>query len=131
VSLRSNFNWLGEDLVLAIHEAQIAQHGGASGVRDLGLLASALARPKQAATFAHPTVPELAALYTLGIIKNHPFVDGNKRVGTVLLDVFLEDHGYEVVVSDEELLSTVVALAAGKMSEETFVAWVTERTREM
>ena len=71
-----------------------------------------------------PDVPELAALYALGIIKNHPFVDGNKRVGTVLLEVFLEDNGYELVVTDEELLDAIMSAAAGGTSEKAFKSWV-------
>ncbi len=124
MSSRSDYRWISEDVVLAIHEAQIDEHGGLTGVRDPGLLASALARPRNAAAHGRPDVPELAALYALGVIKNHPFIDGNKRVGTVLLDAFLEDNGYELVVTDEELLDAIMSAAAGETSEKVFVSWV-------
>jgi death-on-curing protein len=127
VSSPSDYRWISENVVLAIHEAQIDEHGGSTGVRDLGLLSSALARPQNAAAYAKPDIPELAALYALGVIKNHPFIDGNKRVGTVLLELFLEDNGYELVVIDESLLNAITTVAAGDMSEEQFVAWVRAR----
>lgn len=118
--------WFEEDVVLAIHEAQIAEHGGEAGVRDLGLLLSALARPQNAALYAEPDIPELAALYALSIIQNHPFVDGNKRVGAVLLDGFLELNDLNLQVSDPELVTTILGVAAGSLSEERFIEWVRE-----
>jgi death on curing protein len=129
--LQNNFCWLDEDVVLAIHEAQIAEHGGATGVRDLGLLASALARPQNAAAYSDADVADLAALYALGIIKNHPFVDGNKRVGTVLLETFLELHDNELAVADDDLLSVIFALAAGEVSDADFTMWVREHARRV
>lgn len=121
---QNNFNWIDRDVVLAIHEAQIAEHGGSSGVRDLGLLTSAIARPQNAAAYSDIDVPGLAALYALGVIKNHPFVDGNKRVGTVLLELFLEDNGYGLAAGDAELLEVTLAVAAGGISDEDFAGWV-------
>lgn len=115
--------------MLAIHDAQLAEHGGAVGVRDPGLLKSALDRPKNAEAYSDIGVPALSALYTLGIIKNHPFVDGNKRVGAVLLETFLEDHGYELNASGPDLLATIVAVAASKLSEADFIAWVNSHAR--
>jgi death-on-curing protein len=122
--LPSSFNWLDLDVVLAIHEAQIAEHGGETGVRDPGLLESAIARPQNAVAYSSPTVAELAALYALGIIKNHPFVDGNKRVAAVVLETFLELHGRALICSDEELVATIRDIAAGNMSEAAFKDWV-------
>jgi len=127
VSSRSDYRWISESVVLAIHEVQIEEHGGSAGIRDLGLLSSALAKPRNRAAHAAPDVPELAALYALGVIKNHPFIDGNKRVGTVLLELFLEDNGYELTVTDEDLLHAITAAAAGDMPEEQFIAWVRAR----
>ena len=127
MSSPSDYRWIAEDVVLAIHEAQIDEHGGSTGVRDPGLLTSALGRPRNAAAHGKPDVPELAALYALGVIKNHPFVDGNKRAGTVFLEVFLEDNGYELVVTDEELLHAIMSAAAGETSEEAFISWVRAR----
>jgi death-on-curing protein len=126
VSSQNNFGWLDEDTVLAIHEAQIAEHGGAPGVRDSGLLASALARPQNAAAYSDADAPTLASLYALGIVKNHPFIDGNKRVGAVLLETFLELHGFELAATDEEFLEVMLAAAAGTIADETFSTWVRE-----
>jgi death on curing protein len=125
--LPENVNWLTTPLVLAVHEAQLAEHGGASGIRDAGLLESALARPRNAASYADADVISLAALYALGIIRNHPFIDGNKRVATVLLETFLELHGYTLAASDAELLAQIMALAASELSDEAFTAWVRDR----
>ncbi|MBV8368455.1 MAG: type II toxin-antitoxin system death-on-curing family toxin [Candidatus Eremiobacteraeota bacterium] len=122
-------DWLSTALVLAVQEAQLAEHGGARGIRDAGLLESALARPQNAAAYANPDVPELAALYALGIIRNHPFVDGNKRVATVLLETFLELHGYALAASDAELFSEIMALAASEVGDDAFTAWVRQHSR--
>jgi death-on-curing protein len=129
VSSQSEHRWITEDVLLAIHEAQIDEHGVSTGVRDPVLLASSLARPQNAAAHGAPDIPELAALYALGVIKNHPFVDGNKRVGTVILEVFLEDNKYTLFASDEELLNAVIALAAGDISEQKFISWVRAHAR--
>ena len=123
MSSRSNFVWIDDAVVTAIHEAQIAEHGGTLGVRDRGLLASALGRPQNAAAHSDADVPELAARYALGVIKNHPFLDGNKRVGAVLLELFLDLNGYELVVGDGEMLTVIVAVAAGRMTDEAFIDW--------
>lgn len=120
MSSQSEYRWIAADVVLAIYEAQIDEHGGSSGVRDPGLLAAA---------HGAPDVPELAALYASGVIKNHPFVDGNKRVCTVILEVFLEDNKYALFASDEELLNAVIALAAGDISEQKFISWVRAHAR--
>jgi death on curing protein len=129
--LQNNFCWLDKDVVLAIHESQIAEHGGASGVRDLGLLESALARPQNAAAYSDVDVADLAALYALGVIKNHPFVDGNKRVGTVLLETFLELHEHELAAGDDDLLAMILSLAAGEVSDANFTTWVREHARRV
>ena len=121
--------WLEHALVLAVHEAQLAEHGGATGIRDRGLLESALARPLNAAAYRTPDIPALAALYALKIIRNHPFVDGNKRVGTVLLETFLEVNGYVLTGSDTDLLATILAVAANAMSEDVFTGWVRDNAR--
>ena len=122
----SSPKWLDEDVVLAIHEAQIAEHGGATGIRDRGLLLSALSRPRNAALHSKAALSELAALYALGVIKNHPFLDGNKRVGAVLMSVFLELNGSELVATDEELVRAILGIAAGVMPDERFIEWVAE-----
>lgn len=112
-------------MVLAIHDAQIAEHGGAAGVRDLGMLESALARPRNAASYeSDASIPQLAALYALGVIRDHPFIDGNKRVGLVLLELFLALNGYELRASDAQCYETIVSAAGGDYSEGQLLAWV-------
>lgn len=120
----SEFFFLDEAVALAVHEAQLAEHGGAKGIRDEGLLNSALARPRNAAAYEEADAARLAALYALGIIRNHPFVDGNKRVGTVLLETFLDLNGYALEATDEDLLATILAVAAHEIADDDFTAWV-------
>jgi death on curing protein len=121
--------WLSRQTVLAIHDEQLAEHGGAVGVRDEGLLESALARPLNRASYGNPDVPELAALYAIAIARNHPFVDGNKRTAYVALESVLELNGCEFPVSDRDAVIATLALASGKMSDEEFIAWVRSNTR--
>ena len=110
--------WIDERDVLAIHDRLLAQHGGATGVRDLGLLQSALARPRQHHAYAKTVdVIAMAALYTAGIVRNHPFVDGNKRTGFVVGVLFLELHGFDFKASEEDATQAVMALAAGTLDE--------------
>lgn len=127
----NDVNWIGEDVVLAVHEAQIAEHGGDAGIRDRGLLDSALERPKQHVTYGeNPTVPQLAAIYALGITGNHPFVDGNKRVAAVLLELFLEDNGFELVADDNDLLEIIMLIASGMFPDDEFMDWVYLHSRK-
>lgn len=114
--------WLSRELILAIHDEQLAEHGGASGVRDEGLLASALARPLNRA--GDPDIAELGAVYALGLIRNHPFVDGNKRTAYVALELFLRLNGLRFPVSDADAVIMTLQLAAGDIAEPTFVSWV-------
>lgn len=119
-----DYDWLIESTALAIHEAQLTEHGGTSGIRDLGLSASALARPQNA--FAYEEVIDtagLAAIYALGVIKSHPFVDGNKRVGLALMLTFLDLHELTITSSGHDLYSQIVA-AGGLISDEDFIGWV-------
>ena len=118
------------DEVLAIHAHQITRYGGALGVRDQGLLESALAMP--AATFAgenlHPSLPEQAAAYLFHIVKNHPFVDGNKRVGLASSLVFLRLNGVRIRASDDDLVDLVMGVAEGKRSKADVAVLLRERT---
>ena len=117
-------------MVLAIHDAQIAEHGGAAGVRDLGLLDSALARARNVAAYdAEVSLPKLGALYALGVIRDHPFVDGNKRVGLVLLELFLTLNGFGLRASDAECYEAIVSAASGEVTEVDFSSWVEAHTR--
>jgi death-on-curing protein len=128
VSSPSSPIWIAVETVLAIHDAVIAEHGGSTGIRDRGLLESALARPINAAQYGEPPpdVPELAALYAVAVSRNHPFVDGNKRVAYVLLETFLELNGYTLPVADAEAIAMMWSLAAGDETDATFVGWVRE-----
>ncbi len=116
--------WLGSWLVLAIHDEQLRAHGGAAGVRDEGLLESALARPPNAQSYGQPDLAELAALYALGIARNHPFVDGNKRTAYVAMETFLRLNGMRFAASDPEAVVAMVDMAAGALSAPEFILWV-------
>ena len=116
--------WIEQEEALVLHGMLLAEHGGPPGVRDPGLLTSALARPKQHATYGRPGVHELAAIYTNGIVRNHPFVDGNKRTGFLIGTLFLELNGFRFRASEEEAARTVIALAAGQTSEDEYVAFL-------
>jgi death on curing protein len=117
--------WIEKRVVLAYHDMQLAEHGGATGVRDEGLLESALARPQNIAAYADdvPTLYRLAAAYAFGIARNHPFVDGNKRTALVAAIAFLERNGVAFAASQQEAYLTFYDLAAGKLSEEELTAW--------
>lgn len=120
------FVWIDERDTLILHDRLLGVHGGASGVRDAGLLKSALARPQQHAAYADPLDPgHLAAVYTAGIVKNHPFIDGNKRTGFVLGVLFLELNGYRFTAAQEDAANAVLALAAGQMDELGYAAFLT------
>jgi death-on-curing protein len=116
--------WLSPQLILAIHDEQLAEHGGSIGLRDPGLLDSALARPLNRAGYGEPDVAELAAVYALAIAQNHPFVDGNKRTAFVALEVFLRLNGCQFTVGDAEAVVVMLAMAAGELPDNEFIAWV-------
>jgi death-on-curing protein len=121
--------WLGKPLVLAIHDRQLAEHGGSSGVRDDGLLESALARPQQLYAYGEP-VPDLASLaasLAFGLARNHPFVDGNKRTAAVCCETFIELNGARLLAEDTELFPQFLALAEGKLPVEAFADWLRAR----
>ncbi len=121
--------WLSRPLILAIHDEQLAEHGGAMGVRDEGLLDSALARPLNRVGYGNPDTAELAAVYALGIARNHPFLDGNKRTAYVALETFLAFNGLTFPVTDAEAVLVMLAMAAGETSDEDFIAWVKDNAR--
>lgn len=124
-----SWRWLLEGVVLAIHEEQIAEHGGSSGVRDAGLLSSALASPQHQAHYSdEPSVFDLAATYACGIIRNHPFVDGNKRTGFLAAYVFLNINGWQLNSSEVEAVNAVLALAGGEIDETGFSSWLKDKS---
>jgi death-on-curing protein len=116
--------WIEHDVVIAIHEAQLAEHGGASGIRDINLLESALARPLNLDNYGQLDIADLAASYTCGIAGNHPFVDGNKRTAFVVAEVFLELNGSELKADDAACVETMLKVAAGDMDQEVMAAWI-------
>lgn len=118
--------WVTQAVAIAAHAEQLAEHGGGEGVRDLGLLESAMARPQNLSQYGEPDIAELAASYAFGIARNHPFVDGNKRTAAVVSETFLVLNGRSLLASDAELVVAFVALAAGELSEEELTAWFRE-----
>ncbi len=121
------WRWVRADVVYAIHDAQLAEHGGSPGLRDKGALESALARPRNKAAYGKADAAALAAAYAYGLVRNHPFADGNKRTGWVVARVFLADNGYGLQFDPGDAVRTVEALAAG-MSEAELAGWLRQRT---
>jgi death on curing protein len=119
-----NWVWLNSTVVIAVHEAQLAEHGGGAGVRDQNLLASALSRPQNPAAYGEPDVSDLAAAYGFGISRNHAFIDGNKRTGFVAAVMFLRLNGYNIIADDASKVLTMLAVAAGDILEAEFAAWI-------
>lgn len=120
----SNWVWLDEAVIHAVHEEQLAEHGGTSGLRDANLLGSALNRAKQLANYESPDVGAIAASYGYGIARNHPFTDGNKRTAFVAVELFLVLNGFELTATDADCVLTVLDVAAGKLDERAFAAWI-------
>ena len=123
--------WIERRLALAIHDRQLAEHGGSGGVRDEGLLDSALARPQQLFAYGDPPpdLADLAASLAYGLARNHPFVDGNKRTAIVCCEVFIELNGASLEVGDAELFPLVLELAEGHLGVEQFAAWLRAHLR--
>lgn len=121
--------WVLRETVLALHEQVIGRFGGASGVRDAGLLESALARPLQLFAYGTPTLLDLAASYGYGLVKNHAFVDGNKRTGFIVAVLFLELNGCRFEATEADATVRMLALAAGEMSEAELAAWLERSSR--
>lgn len=115
--------WVRRDVVYAIHDAQLAEHGGLSGVIDAGRLEAALGRPQNLAAYEDPDAATLAASYAYGLIRNHPFADGNKRTGWVVARLFLADNGYRLRFDPADAVGTMEAVAAGRISESELAAW--------
>lgn len=118
--------WIRGDVVLAIHRRQLAEHGGIDGIRDAGLLESALARPQNLWAYSDPKpdISALAASYAFGIIKNHPFLDGNKRTGYAVCRTFLILNGHDIDATQEQKYETFLAVASSELDEAGLVAWI-------
>jgi death on curing protein len=125
----SELIWIDRAVVLAIHDEQLAEHGGQAGVRDRGLLESALARPRNQFGYGESSLARLAAAYAFGISRNHPFLDGNKRTSLVVAELFLELNGLELAASDAACIATFLSLAAGELTEDDLARWVIENSR--
>jgi death-on-curing protein len=122
--------WLGRLAVDEAHFRQIREHGGAYGVRDENALESALARPQHRWRYGvEPSLPELAAAYGYGLARNHPYVDGNKRVALVVMVAFLDRNGVELTATNADALSIVLALAGGDITEDELAAWIDAHAR--
>ena len=115
--------WIATKVALAAHAEQLAEHGGGEGVRDAGLLDSAMARPRNLADYGGPDAAALAAAYAFGIARNHPFVDGNKRTAAVVGETFLVLNGQALEATDAELVVAILALAAGELTEDELADW--------
>lgn len=116
--------WLTREIVIAIHDEQLAIHGGASGLRDEGMLESALDRPRNRWAYEQGDLAELAAAYAFGIAGNHPFVDGNKRTSLLALYTFLGVNGIDFIVPEADAAAIILALAAGEVSEKSLTRWI-------
>ena len=123
-----NWRWIDRRALELLHDQSLSEHGGASGLRDAGLLESALARPLNLAHYGAPDVAELAAAYGVGLAKNHPFVDGNKRAAFLAVGLFLALKGRRLVASQADATLTMLAVAAGQMDEATFTRWLREHS---
>jgi death-on-curing protein len=124
----SDPDWLPGEIVLAIHDEQIAEHGGLAGMRDANLLNSAPARPQNAFAYGERDLCVLAALYATGIVRNHPFADGNKRTAFVACELLLTLNGSALTAGDDACISNTVALAAGEVDAHAFASWLQSNT---
>jgi death-on-curing protein len=122
--------WLTLAMVLAIHDEQLAIHGGSAGLRDRGVLESALGRPRNKLAYEAAELPELAAAYAYAIARNHPFVDGNKRTSLLALYTFLGINGVDFVVPEATVAAMTFSLAAGEVSEESLARWIRDNWPE-
>ena len=119
--------WIQNDVVVAIHRRQLAEHGGSDGIRDPGLLGSALARPKNLLAYSDagpPELADLAAAYAFGLVRNHPFIDGNKRTAYVVCRTFLKLNGRDLLATQEEKFVAFLRLAEGLLSEPELADWI-------
>jgi len=121
--------WIDKRLLCLLHDESLSLHGGASGLRDEGLLDSALARPLNLALYERPDITELAASYGIGLAKNHAFVDGNKRVAFLAVGLFLSVNGYRLVATQAEATLTMLAVAAGEIKEAAFAQWIRQHVQ--
>jgi death-on-curing protein len=120
----TQWKWVSQQVLLLLHDESLAEHGGASGIRDEGLLDSALARPVNLALYEQPDLAALAAAYGVALAKNHPFVDGNKRAAFLAVGLFLAINGYRLRATQSEATLAMLAVAAGELDDAAFADWV-------
>ena len=123
----AGWRWVGVSVVLAIHDRQLAEHGGEDGIRDLGMVESALARPLNLASYEDPDAAALAAAYAWGLARNHGFIDGNKRTAWVVARLFLADNGRNFEFEPLEAVRIMEGVAAGRIDEAALVGWFRSR----
>ncbi len=119
-----SWRWINKQALVLLHGESVDEHGGAVGIRDAGLLESALSRPLNIAADGSPDVSDLAASYCLGLVKNHPFVDGNKRTAFLAVGMFLYLNGYRLQATQAEATLTILSVADGSLSEPAFASWL-------
>ena len=129
IASKEDYVWISELFALAIHDRQLAEHGGPSGTRDNMLLQSALSKPQNLKAYGNPDLAELAASYAFGIARNHPFVDGNKRSAFVVCETFMALNGVELTASDVDCVLVVQDLAAGEITEAEFATWIRKNSK--
>nr|WP_295785056.1 type II toxin-antitoxin system death-on-curing family toxin [Rhodoferax sp.] len=125
----SAWKWVNRQVLILLHDESLAEHGGAPGVRDEGLLDSALARPLNLSLYEQPDLADLAAAYGVGLAKNHAFVDGNKRAAFLAVGMFLAVNGYRLRATQADATLTVMDVAAGVMDEATFAQWIRDHAQ--
>lgn len=122
--MKNAWVWLDASILLAVHDEQLVEHGGISGIRDNGMFESALAKPQNLAAYGEPDFAELAASYGFGLAKNHPFLDGNKRTAFVAVELFVRLNGYVLQADDVSCVLTMLAVASGDIDEAGFADWI-------
>lgn len=127
----SEWIWIDRDVLLAAHDEQLQEHGGATGIRDEGMFDSALARPQNLAAYGEPDAAALAASYAFGLAKNHAFVDGNKRIALVALELFLNLNGFELTADDAQCVLVILSLASGAFSEDDLADWIRKHLKPL
>ena len=124
------WRWVDKTALVLLHDESLAEHGGVAGMRDRGLFESALARPENLAAYENPDIASLAAACGVGLAKNHPFVDGNKRAAFLAVGLFLALNGYRLCAGQIDATRTMLAVAAGELSESDFAAWIRQNSRK-
>jgi len=126
-----SIDWLNKDEIIAVHEQVLAAHGGSAGIRDEGLLDSALGRPRHLAAYGQGDLFDWAAAYAHGIANNHPFIDGNKRTAFVAAALFLECNGWRIIAPEEQVVQMMLGLADKSVSQEAAAQWLREGTQKL